>query len=110
MRNLEQGPPSGFVFEQIPDLKFRDVDVGRDDILQNYTIAHDLAMNGIRSWCGPCQKSLLLLQMLIEFCSLSGDVVLDSTTATSTYLLFLLISTFKYVYIVMSYVDAIEIA
>ena len=79
VRKLTSIPPSRFAFQQIPDLVSRGIDVQQDGFLDNHVYNADLIMNGDRPWRGARQKSPLLFQMLIESCTLPGDVVLDAT-------------------------------
>ena len=75
-------PPSKFSFRHVPALDPYGVDVARDDILQNLVSREDQLTNGSTPWRGPREKSVLLMQMLIEACSSPGDIILDCTAAT----------------------------
>lgn len=82
VRSLEGVPISKFAFRPVPALNRHGVDVARDDILQNLVSREDQLTNGSTPWRGPREKSVLLMQMLIESSSSLGDVVLDCTAAT----------------------------
>ena len=88
VRSLPGVPKSKFAFLPVPALDRLGVDVSRDDILQNYVSRDDQLMNGTTPWRGPREKSVLLLQMLIEATTKPGDVVLDCTAATGKHSLF----------------------
>ena len=76
------GRKSRFSFRQVPALERLGYDVGRDDVLQNHVSRDNQLMNASRPWRGPREKSVPLLQMLIEATTDPGDVVLDCTTST----------------------------
>lgn len=82
VKSLPGLSPSKFKFQAIPALDIHGVDVARDDILQNYIIKDNLLMNAATPWRGPREKSTLFMQMLVQACSLPGDVVMDCTAAT----------------------------
>jgi hypothetical protein len=71
-----------FSFHSLPSHDAVDVDVAHDDILPNFIGKAEVTMNGGVPWRGPREKAHTLLQLLIEACSLPGDVVMDSTLAT----------------------------
>ncbi len=73
---------STFSFQNVPSHDAVGVDVAKDDILQNFCGKNDVAMNGKKPWRGPREKARPFMQMLIEACSLPGDVVMDCTAAT----------------------------
>ena len=73
---------SKFSFQLVSTLDRHGVDVSKDDILQNLVYCEDRLMNGPTSWQGPREKSILLMQMLIQSSISSGDVVLDCIAAT----------------------------
>ena len=75
-------PASKFSFRHVPALDPYGMDVARDDILQNLVSREDRLTNGSTPWRGPREKSVLLMQMLIEACSSPGDIILDCTAAT----------------------------
>lgn len=75
-------PASKFSFRHVPALDPYGVDVARDDILQNLVSREDQLTNGSTPWRGPREKSVLLMQMLIEACSSPWDIILDCTAAT----------------------------
>lgn len=85
VRSLPGVPPSKFSFQAIPALDRHGVDVAHDDILQNYVARDEQLMNGTTPWRGPQEKSRLIMQMLIQACTLPGDLVLDCTAATGLY-------------------------
>ena len=72
-----------FSFRHVPELEAHGMDFARDDILQNLVSREDQLTNGSTPWRGPREKSVLLMQMLIEACSSPGDIILDCTTATA---------------------------
>jgi hypothetical protein len=74
---------SKFTFSTSSSMKDIGVDVASDEWLQNFTTRADQAMNGLKPWCGPREKSLGFWQMLIEASTLAGDIVLDCTAMTS---------------------------
>jgi hypothetical protein len=82
VRSVPGSPPSKFSFRHVPELDPYGVDVARDDILQNLVSREDQLTNGSTPWRGPREKSVLLMQMLIEACSSPGDIILDCTAAT----------------------------
>lgn len=87
VRSLPELPASKFVFQPIPALDRHGVDVSRDDILQNLVSREDQLLNGSTPWRGPREKSVILMQMLIEACSFPGDLILDCSAATGMFLL-----------------------
>jgi hypothetical protein len=76
------GRKSRFSFREVPALERLGYDVGRDDVLQNHVSRGTQLMNASRPWRGPREKSVPLLQMLIEATTDPGSVVLDCTTST----------------------------
>ena len=104
-------PKSRFFFQPIPTLDHHGEDVARDDILMNLVTKDDQLMNGNLPWRGPREKSVLLMQMLIEASTSPGDLVVDCTAATGSFLnvnptqsqfIFLKVSTQFYLYILFS--------
>jgi hypothetical protein len=85
VRMLPSRPPSQFAFSNIPSSEKQGIDVGGDDILQNFTTKESQMMNGTMPWRGPRERDPLLLQMLIEAASQPGDLVLDCTSATGNH-------------------------
>lgn len=77
VRTLEGVPKSRFSFRLAPVLDCHKVDVAREDILQNLVSREDQLTNGSTPWRGPREKSVLLMQMLIQASRSPGDVVLD---------------------------------
>ena len=55
--------------------------MAHDDILQNFLNKEDITINGNVPWRGLHEKAQEFMQMLVEACSLLGDVV-DCTAAT----------------------------
>lgn len=84
VRSIPEVRASRFSFQHIPALDRHGVDVARDDILQNLVSREDQLMDGSTPWRGPREKSLALIQMLIQASSSPGDIVLDCSTATGT--------------------------
>lgn len=82
VRSVPGSPASKFSFRHVPALDPYGVDVARDDILQNLVSREDQLTNGSTPWRGPREKSVLLMQMLIEACSSPWDIILDCTAAT----------------------------
>lgn len=82
VRSLVGVLPSKFHYQPILALDIHGVDVALDDILQNYIAKDDQMMNAKTPWRGPREKSILLIQMLIQALTMPGDVVLDYTPAT----------------------------
>lgn len=86
---MKTGPPaSKFAFRPVPKLLSRHgVDVGRDDCLQNIVPPENQMCNGLKPWRGPREKSVVLMEMLIEACSDPGNIVFDCTAATGMFLI-----------------------
>lgn len=82
VRTVVGVPPSKFSFQPVPALDRHGVDVARDDILQNLVAKDNQSMDGSVPWRGAREKSILLMQMLIQACSQPLDVVFDCTAAT----------------------------
>lgn len=80
--------PTPFSFQTVPSHDAVGVNVGKDDILQNFCGRDDVAMNGDKPWRGPREKARPFMQMLVEACSAPGDVVMDCTAATGLSLSF----------------------
>ncbi len=76
-----------FSFQSIPALKALGLDVGCDDMLQNFTTKASQRMNGSKPWRGPREKDSQFLQMLIQASSRPNDVVLDCTAMTGAFYL-----------------------
>jgi hypothetical protein len=83
VRSVPGSPASKKLFRHVPELDPYGVDVARDDILKNLVSREDQLTNGSTPWRGPREKSVLLMQMLIEACSSPGDIILDCTAATN---------------------------
>jgi hypothetical protein len=73
---------SKFTFSSSSSIKDIGVDVASDEWLQNFTTRVDQAMNGLKPWRGPREKSPGFWQMLIEASTLPGDIILDCTAMT----------------------------
>jgi hypothetical protein len=73
---------SKFTFSTSSSMKDIGVDVASDEWLQNFTTRADQAMNGLKPWRGPREKSPGFWQMLIEASTLPGDIVLDCIAMT----------------------------
>jgi len=71
-----------FTFHEVPSHAKLGVDVGRDDIIQNFLPTEEVAMNGDTPWRGPREHSREFMQMLVEAITELGDVVVDYTVAT----------------------------
>lgn len=84
---VKSGPPaSKFAFRPVPKLLSRHgVDVGKDDCLQNIVLPENQSCNGAKPWRGPREKSVVLMEMLIEAASDPGNVILDCTTTTGQF-------------------------
>ncbi len=85
VRELLQSAPARFAFRSIPSLEALGLDVGCDDMLQNFTTKASQKMNGQKPWRGPREKDSQFIQMLIEASSRPSDVVLDCTAMTGVY-------------------------
>jgi hypothetical protein len=85
VRELPQGAPARFAFRSIPSLEALGLDVGCDDMLQNFTTKASQKMNGTKPWRGPREKDSQFMQMLIDASSHHNDVVLDCTAMTGVY-------------------------
>jgi hypothetical protein len=82
VRSVLGSPASKFSFRHVPALDPYGVDVAGDDILQNLVSREDQLTNGSTPWRGPREKSVLLMQMLIEAFSSPWDIILDCMVAT----------------------------
>ena len=69
VRNVSGTLASKFSFRHVPELDAHGVDIARDDILHNVVSREDQLTNKSTPWRGPREKSVLLMQMLIEACS-----------------------------------------
>jgi hypothetical protein len=76
---------SNFVFKRTAMMKNAGVDIGRDDMLMNYTKEDDMAMNDRKPWRGAREKDPRFFQLLIEATTVEGDLVLDCTASTGEY-------------------------
>ena len=78
------------VREKVPPFQFRTmsfhdavgINVGKDDILQNFCGRENIPMNGGTPWRGPREKAKAFMQMVVEALSAPGDVIMDCTTGT----------------------------
>jgi len=55
-----------FPFHKVPIHKERGVNVGKDDILQNFLLEEEVTMNGGILWTGPHERSNHFMQMIVE--------------------------------------------
>jgi hypothetical protein len=85
VRSMPGSPASKFSFRHVPELDPYGVDVARDDILQNLVSRENQLTNGSTPWRGPREKSVFLMQMLIEACSSPWDIILDCTYGSDRY-------------------------
>ena len=77
----EKAPP--FQFQSVPSHDAVGINVGKDDILQNFCGRDDVAMNGDTPWRGPREKARAFMQVVVEALSTPGDVIMDYTAGTS---------------------------
>ncbi len=70
-----------FPFNEVPVHKELGVNVGRDDILQNFLPQAAVTMNGNVPWRGPRERSKEFMQMIVEALTDDGDVVVDCAAA-----------------------------
>ena len=73
-------PP--FQFQSVPSHDPVDINVEKDDILQNFYGRDDVAMNGGTPWRGPREKAKAFMQMVVEAPSAPRDVIMDCTAGT----------------------------
>jgi hypothetical protein len=73
---------SKVTFSTSSTMKDFGVDVASDEWLQNFTTRADHAMNCLKPWCGPREKSPSFWQMLIEASTLPSDIALYCTAMT----------------------------
>lgn len=76
-----------FPLYEVPSHAKLGVNVGRDDIIQDFLPAQEVTMNGDIPWRGPRERSREFMQMLVEAITEPGDVVVDCTAATGKFLL-----------------------
>ena len=76
----EKAPP--FQFRTVPSHDVVGINVGKDDILQNFCGRDDVAMNGGTSWKGLREKAKAFMQMVVEALFAPGDVIMDCTAGT----------------------------
>ena len=76
----EKAPP--FQFRTVPSHDDVGINVGKDDILQNFCGRDNVAMNGGTSWRGSREKARAFMQMVVEALSALGDVIMDCTAGT----------------------------
>jgi len=69
-----------FPVQHVPSHAVVGVNVGHNDILQNFCNIDDVTMNGNIPWRGPREKARQFIKMLVEALSKPGDIVIDSTT------------------------------
>jgi len=83
MRNFPNLGPSKFTFKLNPELEKDEVNIARDDMVQNYTKATTQAMDKGTPWRGAREKSPRFMKMFIEASSTLGDMVVDYSASTS---------------------------
>ena len=77
-----------FAFRPLPKLLSRDgINMGPDNCLQNIVLPENQMCNGPKPWRGPREKSVVLMEMLIEAASNPGNVILDCMAATGQFVL-----------------------
>ena len=76
----EKAPP--FQFRTMPSHDAVGINVGKDDILQNFCGRDDVAMNGGTFWKGLREKARAFMQMVVEALSAPGDVIMDCIAGT----------------------------
>ena len=69
VKSVPGSPASKFSFRHVPKPDAHGLDVAHDDILQNLVSREDQLTNGSTPWRGPRERSVLLMQMLIDACS-----------------------------------------
>ena len=77
-------PHSDFTFNEQVDLLSQSIDLPNDGTIWNVMPARSLTLcsgNGL-PWRGAREKSVNLLQALIDLCSKEEDIVLDLTVGT----------------------------
>ena len=87
----EKVPP--FQFRTVPSHDAVGINVGKDDILQNFCGRDDVAMIGGTPWRGPCEKARAFMQMVVEALSAPGDVIMDCTAGIGVLWSYLICST-----------------
>ena len=87
----EKAPP--FQFGTVPSHDAVGINVGKDDILQNFCGRDDVAMNGGTPWRGPRKKARAFMQMVVEALSVPGDVIMDYSVGTGMLWCYLICST-----------------
>ena len=87
----ERAPP--FQFRTVPSHDAVGINVGKDDILQNFCGRDNVAMNGGIPWRGPREKARAFMQMVVEALSAPGDVIMDCTAGTGMFWSYLICST-----------------
>ena len=87
----ERAPP--FQFRTVPSHDAVGINVGKDDILQNFCGRDDVAMNRGTPWKGPREKARAFMQMVVEALSTPGDVIMDCTAGTGMLWSYLICST-----------------
>jgi hypothetical protein len=80
-------PSSTFSIQPMIELDSVGIDVVVDDVLFNLVIKDTQFMRGSTPWRGGREKDPFLLQLLIEFTTQVGDIILDCTASTSTLVL-----------------------
>ena len=77
-------PCSDFTFNEQVDLLSQGIDLPNDGTIHNVMPARSLTLRSGTGlpWRGAREKSINLLQALIDLCSEEEDIVLDLTTGT----------------------------
>ena len=95
MRRFPGVPASTFSISHVPELDSIGINVAADDVLLNLVTKDTQLMRGSTPWRGGREKDPILLQMLIESTTQTGNIVLDCTTSTGKdFLLILLVKAF----------------
>ena len=95
MRSFPGIPASTFSISPVPELDSIGINVATDDVLLNLVTKDTQLMRGSTPWRGGREKDPILLQMLIESTTQTGDIVLDCTASTGKdFLLILFVKAF----------------
>jgi hypothetical protein len=84
VRNYPEVPSSTFSIRPMAELDSVGIDVAVDDILFNLVTKDTQLIRGNIPWREGREKDHVLFQLLIEFTTHVGDIVLDCTASTST--------------------------
>ena len=84
----ESFPRSDFSFNEQVDLLSQGIDLSNDGTIRNVMPAGNLTLRSGTGlpWRGAREKSINLLQALIDLCSEEEDIVLDLTAGTGRHL------------------------